>query len=131
MHIQYVGFNVVADGRTYRFHVIDTHPEVREFTVKVQFDAFREARLKIQDGPAICFARLQQELQGETQESPAGTNLNIEEHDIREYWEREHPRPPLEHKTESRHWMELNEQYQQGSPPTQPNTPAIEEHEVP
>jgi hypothetical protein len=121
MYIQYVGFDVADSSRTYNFHVVDTPREDREFTVKVQFEAFRAARLKLQDGPAICFARLKQELQGETPESRAGNNLSIEEHDIREYWERQHPRPPLEHKTESRHWLELNKRYQQGSPATRSN----------
>jgi len=121
MYIQYVGFNVAAGCRTYSFHVIDTPEEAREFTVRVQADAFQAARLKIQDGPAICFARLKQELQGETQESRAGNNLSIEDHDIREYWERQHPRPPLGHKTESRRWVEQNERYQHGSPPTPSN----------
>ena len=121
MYIQYVGFDVADSSRTYNFHVVDTPHEDREFTVKVESGAFRTARLKLQDGPAICFARLKQELQGETPESRAGNNLSIEDHDIREYWERQHPRPPLEHKTESRRWVELNEQYQRGSAATQSN----------
>jgi hypothetical protein len=123
MYIQYVGFSVASSSRIYGFHVIDTPREDREFTVKVQSGAFGAARLRLQDGPAICFARLKQELQDETQESRSGSNLSIEEHDIREYWERHHPRPPLEHKTESRRWVELNERYQQGSPPAQSNAP--------
>jgi len=131
MYIQYVGFNVANSSRSYNFHVIDAPAEAREFTVKVQSEAFRAARLKLQDGPAICFARLKQELQGETPESRVGNNLSIEEHDIREYWERSHPRPPIEHKTESRLWLELNKQYQQGSPPTRSNAPVTVEHQVP
>ena len=98
MYIQYVGFDVAASSRIYNFHVIDTPGEAREFTVNIQSDAFRTARLKLQDGPAICFARLKQELQGETGASPAGNSLRIGERDIREYWELHHPRPPLEKK---------------------------------
>jgi len=56
MYIQYVGFNLAASSRIYNFDVIDTK-ETREFTVKVQSTAFRPAGLKLQDGPAICFAR--------------------------------------------------------------------------
>ncbi len=131
MYIQYVGFNVTASSRIYNFDVVDTREEPREFTGNIQSEAFRTARLKLQDGPAICFARLKQELQGETPESRAGTNLSIEERDIREYWEQHHPRPPLEHKTESRRWVELNERYQQGSPKTQSNAPGTAKHQVP
>jgi hypothetical protein len=130
MYIQYVGFDVAASSRIYSFHVIDTPEKAREFTVNIQSDAFRTARLKLQDGPAICFARLKQELQGETPASPAGNSLSIVERDIREYWERHHPRPPLEHKTESRRWVELNERYQQDSPANQSDAPAAAENQV-
>jgi len=93
MYIQYVGFNVAANSRIYNFDVIDT-AEAREFTVQVQSEAFRPARLKLQDGPGLCFARLQQELQGETQESRAEAHLSIGERDIQEYMERHYPRKP-------------------------------------
>ncbi len=93
MHIQYVGFNVASSSRVYNFDVVDTG-ETREFTVKVQSDAFRPARLKLQDGPGLCFARLQQELQGETQESRAEAHLSIGERDIQEYLERHYPPKP-------------------------------------
>ncbi len=87
MYIQYIGFNVAASSRIYNFDVLDTE-EAREFTVKVQSEAFRTARLKLRDGPDICFARLKQELQGETQESRTEVHLNIAERDIQEYLER-------------------------------------------
>jgi len=97
MYIQYVGFNVAASSRKYNFDVIDTE-EAREFTVKVQSEAFRPAALKLQDGPGICFARLKQELQGETQESRAEAHLSIGERDIQEYLEQHSPRQPLRKK---------------------------------
>ena len=87
MYIQYVGFNVAASSRIYNFDVLDTREEAREFTVKVQSQAFRPARLKAQDGPDICFERLEQELEGETQESRAEAHLRIGERDIQEYLE--------------------------------------------
>ncbi len=93
MYIQYIGFNVASSSRTYNFDVIDI-AETREFTVKVQSEAFRPARLKLQDGPGICFARLKQELQEETQEARAEAHLSIGEQDIQEYLERHYPRKP-------------------------------------
>ena len=90
MYIQYVGFNVVAGFRTYSFDVIDKG-EVRKFTVKVQSNAFRPACLKLQDGPGICFARLKQELQGETPEARVEANLSIGEQYIQEYLEQSYP----------------------------------------
>ncbi len=93
MYIQYVGFNVAASSRTYNFDVLDPK-ETREFTVQVQSEAFRPARLKLQDGPDICFSRLKQELQGETQESRTEAHLSIGEGDIQEYLEQHYPRKP-------------------------------------
>jgi len=95
MYIQYVGFNVVASSRTYSFHVIDTPEEAREFTVRVQAEAFRPTRLQLQDGPGITFTRLEHELQGETPESRAESHLSIGEPDIQDYLERHYPRKPL------------------------------------
>ncbi len=102
MYIQYVGFNVAASSRTYNFDVIDTQ-EAREFTVKVQSKAFRPARLELQDGPGICFERLEQELERETQKSRAEAHLSIRERDIQEYLEGHYPRKPLAKKTASYH----------------------------
>jgi hypothetical protein len=103
MYIQYVGFNVAASSRIYNFDVLDTHEEAREFTVKVQSEAFRPPRLKAQDGPGICFERLEEELEGATQESRAEAHLSIGEPDIQEYLEGHYPRRPLAKKTASYH----------------------------
>jgi SPX domain protein involved in polyphosphate accumulation len=100
MYIQYVGFNVAASSRTYNFDVLDPK-EAREFTVQVQSEAFRPARLKLQDGPGICFERLEQELERETQKARAEAHLSIRERDIQEYLQGRYPRKPLAKKTAS------------------------------
>ncbi|MGD0129272.1 MAG: hypothetical protein ABSF46_28440 [Terriglobia bacterium] len=58
MYIQYVGFEVAASSRVYAFRVINAPDAARDFSVTVQSQAFRPDGLKIQDGPSICFARL-------------------------------------------------------------------------
>jgi hypothetical protein len=94
MYIQYIGFKVADSSRTYNFDVIDTK-EVREFTVKVQSEAFRPGCLRLQDGPGICFERLERELEIETQESHAEAHLSLGERDINKYSEQHyHPRKP-------------------------------------
>jgi hypothetical protein len=85
MYIQYVGFEVAASSRVYAFHVINAPDAARDFTVTVQSQAFRPDGLKLQDGPGICFTRLGQELQGQTQESPAERHFTIGERDIKDY----------------------------------------------
>ena len=92
MYIQYVGFEPAPSFRIYAFHVIDPPYEAREFTVKVQSEAFRPNRLSLQDGPGICYARLAQELQGQTPESRAEPCLIIGERDITDYLERHYPK---------------------------------------
>lgn len=99
MYIQYVGFNLEPDSRVYHFHVIDTS-EARQFTVQVQSEAFRPTCLKLQDGPGICYAHLERELQRETHESRADAHLSIAERDIQEYLRRQYPRKPLSKKKE-------------------------------
>ena len=91
MYIQYVGFDVAASSRAYTFRVIDTPAETREFTVKIQSEAFCSPPLKFQDGPGICFARLKLELEAETQESRSEPRLSIREQDIQEYLKRHYP----------------------------------------
>jgi len=96
MNIQYVGFIVAASSRTYTFHVIDAIEKMREFTIEIQSQAFESSRLKFQDGPDICFARLRGALGRETPESRAEPRLRIREQDIWEYIDRRHPRKARE-----------------------------------
>ena len=92
MYIQYAGFGIIASFRVYSFDVINPPAPAREFTVKVQAEAFRKDALKFQDGPGICFARLQRELDGETPESRAEPQLAIGVQDIQEYRALHYPR---------------------------------------
>jgi len=94
MYIQYVGFEAAASSRIYAFHVINAPDAARDFTVTVQSQAFRPDGLRLQDGPGICFARLDQALQGQTQASPAECHLMIGERDIKEYLGKHHPPKP-------------------------------------
>ena len=98
MYIQYVGFEVAASSRVYAFHVINAPDEARDFSVTVQSQAFRPDGLKLQDGPGICFARLDQELRGHT--SPVECHLMIGERDIKEYLEQHHAQNPQRRKKE-------------------------------
>jgi hypothetical protein len=93
MYIQYAGFTLQTDSRTYTFHVIDPPEEAREFTVNVESKAFRSSALKIQDGPGISMARVKVELDRETREMPAVTTLRIGQRDIQEYVEKTYPKP--------------------------------------
>lgn len=92
MNVQYVGLTVATTSRTYTFRVFDALKQTREFTVKIHGGAFCSTPLKFQDGPDICLARLEQELERETQESRVELHLRIGEQNIQEYLQRRHPR---------------------------------------
>ncbi len=94
MYIQYVGFNVLPEVRTYHFDVLNPK-DTRQFSVHLQSEAFRSSCLRVQDGPNICFERLKQELEAETEKLHAEAHLCISATDIQEYLERE----PSEKKT--------------------------------
>jgi ActR/RegA family two-component response regulator len=91
MYIQYSGFAVAMNSRIYTFHVLDAAREAREFTVRIHSDTNLWARLKLQDGPGICFERLEQELCRETPAARADLNLRINDQDIRDYLARHYP----------------------------------------
>ncbi len=102
MYIQYVGFDTATGSRTYTFHVIDGALEARDFTVKVEADAFRPDCLGLQDGPGICYARLVKELRGQTSDSRVAACLSIGELDIKDYLEEHNPKKPQARKKEGR-----------------------------
>lgn len=91
MNIQYVGFAVGNTARNYNFLVTDTPGHSRQFTVVVRFESFRSTRLKFQDGPDICFTRLKRELERETDDARADSQLRIGPDDIQAYLDRHHP----------------------------------------
>ncbi len=92
MYIQYLGFDTSPGFRNYAFHVIDRPHEARDFTVKIQSEEFRPDRLRLQDGPDICYARLAGELQRQTPESYSAACLMIGERDITNYLEQHYPK---------------------------------------
>ena len=94
-YIQYVGFNVGGGSRSYNFDVVGTAEEAREFTVKLQSEAFRPSALKFQDGPDICFRRVKRELEAETHDRHAQNHLEVGREEIQDYVERNSPHKRL------------------------------------
>jgi len=91
LYIQYTGFEVATNSRIYNFQVLDSTRKQRAFTVKIQSDTNLWGSLKLQDGPGICFERVEQELGRETPASGADLNLDISDLDIRDYLKRHYP----------------------------------------
>lgn len=91
MYIQYQGFKTAANARVYSFQVLALDGTRRDFTVEIQSDTNHWAALKLQDGPGICFERLEQALDQETAASGAESHLHISAQDIRDYLRRHNP----------------------------------------
>jgi hypothetical protein len=91
MYIQYTGFKAVINSRVYSFQVRDPAGKPRECTVSIHSDTNLWAKLKLQDGPGICFEHLEQELGRETAAGCAELNLRISEEDIRAYLAHHYP----------------------------------------
>ena len=62
MNIQYLGFEQDLKCRRYRFRVIETLKEDREFQLTVENQDVVASKFKFQDIPDLCFSRLKREL---------------------------------------------------------------------
>jgi hypothetical protein len=60
--LEYVGFTTTADCREYHLRS-RVGADRREYTVGITHHAFASGRAKYQDGPAICYEKLERELQ--------------------------------------------------------------------
>jgi hypothetical protein len=98
MFIKYTGFTVVATDRYYNFSVGCDSDEPRKFIVGIPSTSFVRAQLKYQDGPGISFRRLKVEIDQESSECPAKTQLTISGLDIEDYLVTQHPKKGLKRK---------------------------------
>jgi hypothetical protein len=60
--LEYVGFKTTSDSREYHLRS-RSGADRREYTVGIAHQAFASGQAKYQDGPAICYAKLEKELQ--------------------------------------------------------------------
>ncbi len=60
--VQYMGFEVQASVRMYKFRVREAETEPREFTLAIANEAFNSRRARFQDAPDICSLKLHHEL---------------------------------------------------------------------
>ena len=59
---EYVGFTVNEKARVYTLRVRRPGHETLDFTLAIENQAFLSKRVRYQDGPEICFYRLEREL---------------------------------------------------------------------
>jgi hypothetical protein len=99
LDIRYAGFEVATGCRIYRFQVKNDLAGAREFTVRLGTGVFCSTSLRFQDGPDICYGRLKQKMEAETEASHVDDQITICDQDIKEYLEHHRPRGRSESRT--------------------------------
>jgi hypothetical protein len=83
--LQYTGYRNLAGGREYAFALHAFEAPGRSFTVLIAAAAFRPGLLKYQDGPDLCYGKLQAALAGEELNGPVCSSQRVTESDIERY----------------------------------------------
>ena len=89
--MQFVGFESQQMAREYTFTVRETSGELREFTITITHEAFRQGRIRFQDGPGVSSLKLRREL--ETHENhPPESHFQITDAELEDYRSTHSPR---------------------------------------
>jgi hypothetical protein len=83
---EYVGFTVNETSRVYTLRVRRPGHETLDFTLAIENQAFISKRVKYQDGPAICFDKLERELQANGDSMPV-SHFQVSDDELEEYRE--------------------------------------------
>ncbi len=85
MHLEYLGFSVLANGREYSFRVAGEDSADRSFTVIVVNADFLPGKLKYQEGPDISYRKLLSTLAVEQGDPPMCLRQKVTEADVADY----------------------------------------------
>ena len=89
--MQFVGFQVKPLVREYTFTVREPLADPREFTLTITNQAFNDHRVRYQDAPDVCSAKLRRELVTYANHPP-GTHYRITDADLDDYRSAHAPR---------------------------------------
>ncbi len=84
-HVEYVGFTTTAAAREYSLRVRHPAGEITAFTLIIHNEAFVSRRARYQDGPDICFLKLQRELFLASGQGLPEARLDVTDADLEEY----------------------------------------------
>ena len=90
--VQYVGFAVRGSAREYALRVWQGDAGPYDFTLAIPNQAFLSRRVRYQDGPEVCFLKLQRELVACTIALPP-SHLGVTDSDLEEYRIAHTPKP--------------------------------------
>jgi hypothetical protein len=82
--VEYVGFRT-AEGR--REYVLRSHlgTEVHEYTVGISLSAFTAGRVRLQDGPEICYLKVLRELETLEAGATRAPHLTVTDAELADY----------------------------------------------
>jgi hypothetical protein len=89
--VQFVKFEAKESAREYTFTVKEASGEPREFTLTISNQAFDARRVRYQDAPDLCSAKLRQELATYANHPPS-THYLITDADLEDYRSSHAPR---------------------------------------
>lgn len=99
--VQFVKFETKDSVREYTFTVREPSADPREFKLSISNDAFNQRRVRYQDAPDVCSAKLRQEL-ALSGNNPPNSHYLITDADLEEYRSshepKSHSRPSYYHK---------------------------------
>jgi hypothetical protein len=90
--VRYLGFEATDAGREYSLSV-ETDGERRLFVIVIPHAAFAAHRARFQDGPDLCFAKLQRELAADPAFAPRAA-LVVTDGDLAHYRDSQAKRVP-------------------------------------
>ena len=90
VNVQYVGFEVSARARLYKF-VVNQESGTREFKLSIFNEAFSSRLISFQDAPDFCSAKIHRELLAFANDPPE-SQYKISEAELEEYQRAHAPR---------------------------------------
>lgn len=91
VQIQYLGFQLKANGRDYTYRVVNSKEGDREFVLSISNRAFTEYHFPYQDAAGLCYRKLQKALDAESPEQPLPQRSTLSDQELDEYLKSRRP----------------------------------------
>lgn len=91
IQIQYLGFELKANGRDYSYRLVNAKEGNREFVLSISNRAFSQHHFPYQDAAALCYQKLQKALHEESPEQPVPHRSVLSDQELDEYMVRRQP----------------------------------------
>lgn len=83
--LEYIGFTPRKDAREYTLRVTPATGGGSEFTLVIDNEAFLAQRVRYQDGPEICYLKLQRELSSREEGTLPALRMHVTDAELEEY----------------------------------------------